>query len=72
MTCTICNGTGFYKTVDYTPDGVEVYREACRRCNPDAELGVAERVSIEYSDRMKPESAFMESRQGERSYGGDV
>ena len=59
MTCNICKGTGYYRTVDYTPDGVEVYREVCPRCHPDAPLGVAELVSIEYSDRV--ESNFMQS-----------
>ena len=66
MACSICKGTGYYRTVDYTPQGVEVYREVCRRCYPDTELGVAELVSIEYSDRV--ESSFMESRQRESRY----
>ena len=65
MACATCNGTGYYQIVDYTPDGVEFYREVCRICNPDAELGVAELVCVEYNESMKPESNFMESRQRE-------
>jgi DnaJ-class molecular chaperone len=57
MTCIVCNGKGYYTTVDYTPQGTEYYREVCRLCHPEVGLQPAELIRVE------GERGYMEDRE---------